>query len=142
MKRDSREKLYLKQIKQIDRAIVNKAADAEIWRERAVSLGSQKVEERVQSSGKKDSMRPADIAMDLERDIKALYAKRKEIVDVIQGLPAPYSDVLYKRYVFGMRHKEIAAASSDMTESNVTTAHGRGLQMVKKILDRREQNGQ
>lgn len=138
MKRDNRAKTYLKQIKQIDRVIMNKAEDAKMWRERAASLGNQQIEERVQTSGKKDSMRPVDIAMDIERDIKALYAKRKEIIDVIQSLPAPYSDILYKRYVFGMRHKEIAAASPDMTESNVTTAHGRGLQMVKNILDKME----
>lgn len=132
-----REMAYLEQIQEIDAEIVNKQADADMWWQRATSLGNQQTGERVQTSRANTSMRPADIAMDIERDIAALYAERKEIIRTIKSLPAPYSDILYKRYVLGMMFKEIAAGRRK-DESWATTAHGRALNMVKIILDKME----
>lgn len=132
-----REFAYLERIQEIDAEIVNKQADADTWWQRATSLGNQQTGERVQTSRANNSMRPADIAMDIERDIAELYAERKEIIHTIKSLPVPYSDILYKRYVLGMQFKAIAA-TRNMGESWASTNHGRALNMVKVILDNME----
>lgn len=132
-----REKAYLNQIKAIDEDIVNMQADANMWRERAASLGNQQEGERVQTSGTSDTMKLLDKAMDIERDIDALYMKRKEIIGVIQSLPRPHNNIFYKRYVLGMQFKAIAA-TCQQGESWATTNHGRGLLLVKQILDQME----
>ena len=133
----SREKEYLRQIQKIDEDIANMQADANMWRERAASLGNQQEGERVQTSGTTDPMKSLDMAMDIEKDIEALYMKRKEIIGVIQRLPRPHSNIFYKRYVLGMQFKEIAATCHKQ-ESWATTNHGRGLILVKQILDNTE----
>lgn len=132
-----REKAYLNRIQDIDEIIVNKQADANMWRERAASLSNQQEGERVQTSGTSDTMKLLDKALDIEREIDELYSERKEIIGVIERLPRSYNNIFYKRYVFDMRFKEIAAMSGQQ-ESWATTNHGRGLAMVSKILDQME----
>ena len=63
--------------------------------------------------------------------------KRKEIIGVIQSLPRPHNNIFYKYYVLGMQFKAIAA-TCNQGESWATTNHGRGLAIVKKILDQME----
>lgn len=128
---------YFEQIKDIDEAIVNMQADANMWRERAASLSNQQEGERVQTSGTSDSMKLLDKALDIEREIDALYMKRKEIIGVIQSLPRPHNNIFYKRYVLGMQFKEISI-TCHKGESWASTMHGRGLAIVKKILDQME----
>lgn len=138
MKRD-REKKYLERIRTIDGLIVDLQEDANNWRDIAASLGCQQTDERVQTSRVNNSMNALSVALDIERDIKRLWEERKEIVNVIMSLPAPENGVLYKKYVLGMDYYKIVDAIGEKSYSWATSVHGRGLQMVKKILDEMEE---
>lgn len=138
MKRD-REKNYLERIRTIDNLIVDLQEDANNWRNIAASLGCHQTDERVQTSRVNNSMNALSVALDIERDIARLWEERREIVKVITSLPAPESGVLYKKYVLGMDYYKIADTFNNKSYSWATSVHGRGLQMVKKILDEMEE---
>lgn len=134
-----REKRYLRQIREIDTDISNKIADCERWKQKANSFEVIQEGDRVQTSAICDKMKLADIYIDIELEIQELYEKRKRIIRDIQSLPHPYSDILFKRYVLNMMFKEIA----DKHHHNAnwaTTMHGRALEGIGAILDRRERN--
>lgn len=135
-----KEKKYLEQIKRIDSDIIDMQADANRWRAIAESSTAFQGGERVQSSGNKDKMGgAADIFMDIEREIAVLVEKRKSIIAMIRSLPPSESGVLYKRYVLDKDYYEIADAYG-MSYSWATTTHGKGLEMIQKILNEREAN--
>lgn len=133
-----REKRFLQQIAKLDSMIENKTAEVMRWKAIATSSTAFQSGERVQSSGSKDKMGgAADIYMDLEAEIKDLINERRRIIAVIEKLPEREYKVLHAVYVLQKRYQDIA----DETETSyqtVTSAHGRGLNMIKNYLDKME----
>ena len=136
MKR-KREKLFLLQIEKLDKVINRKTAEAQKWRRIATSLGFQQSGDRVQTSGPKDRLKIADRYIDIERDIAKLGMQQQAIIDIIESLPKIEYDVLYSVYVLKKEYQEIADENG-VSYSWVTTYHGRGLEAVKRILDKTE----
>ena len=60
--------------------------------------------------------------------------KKQDITDTIALLPMADYNTLHKVYIQSLSFKEIA---SETDYSNVTTAHGRALQRLQKLLDTR-----
>lgn len=132
-----REKEWLEEIRRLDRLIISRTADAELWRARAESFGVPPEGDRVQTSATQDSMRMADIYIDIEADICELYEERERRIRLIKSMPSPYCDVLYRRYVLGDMFKTISA-DWGKAEGWSTTVHGRALDLLKIKLDEME----
>lgn len=133
---------YLKQLEKLDTIIENKQIERAQWKAIALSVTSHSEGERVQSSGNKQKMADAvDRWIMIEREIDSLIDKlvdtKLEIIQTIEQLKATEYDILHKIYIQRMTFKEVAAAKGKST-SWATTVHGRALQSLQKILDRRE----
>ena len=133
---------FLKQIKKLDKLIENKLAEVQRWKEIANNTTVNMSGERVQSSGSHDTVANAICTyMDLEREIKQcvdeLIDKRKDILNVIEQLPATEYDILHKIYVQGFTLQEVASLY-DRRYEWATTTQGRALKNVQRILDKRE----
>lgn len=133
---------FLNQIKKLDKLIENKLAEVQQWKEIANNTTVNMSGERVQSSGNHDNIANAICTyLDLEREIKQcvdeLIAKRKDILDVIEQLPATEYDILHKIYVQGFTLQEVASLY-DRRYEWATTTQGRALKLVQIILNKRE----
>lgn len=133
---------FLKQIKKLDKLIENKLAEVQRWKEIANNTTVNMSGERVQSSGNHDTIANAICTyLDLEREIKQcvdeLIAKRKDILNVIEQLPATDYDILHKIYVQGFTLQEVASLY-DRRYEWATTTQGRALKHVQIILNKRE----
>ena len=133
---------YLKQLEKLDTIIQNKEIEKAQWKAIALSVTSHSEGERVQSSGSKQKMADAvDRWIMIEKEIDSLIDRmvdtKLEIIQTIEQLKATEYDILHKIYIQRMTFKEVAAAK-DKSVSWATTVHGRALQSLQKILDRRE----
>ena len=91
--------------------------------------------ERVQSSSNQQKMQDYICnKIDIESEIDALIARKQDITDTIALLPIQDYNILHKVYIQSLSFKEIAGLND---YSSVTTAHGRALQRLQKILDGR-----
>lgn len=133
-------KEFLKQVEKLDSQIKNKLIEQQQWRDIALGITANMDGERVQSSGAKSKMGNAvERCVDMEQEIDSLVDKlidtKKEVIQAIERLPsATEYNLLHLRYIQYIPLIEIA----DMwnTEyTNVTTAHGRALKSLQKILD-------
>lgn len=135
-------KEYMSQLEKLDAIIENKIREKERWQEIARGTGSSFSDaERVQSSGNPHKMQDAVIRYiglenEIERYIDKLVDTRQEIISTIEQLNATHYDVLHKIYVQRLSLKEIAAIKGQ-SYSWVTTMHGRALQNVQRILNKR-----
>lgn len=132
---------YLKQVKKTDTIIKNKLIEKEQWKNIALGVTSHSDGERVQSSGSKQKMADAiDRCVDMEAEIDGLVDRlidlKREIISTIEQLNATEYDVLHKLYIQDMDYYDVAAAYGK-SYSWATTVHGRALQNVQRILDRR-----
>jgi len=129
-------KRYLEEYKKIDTMILNKTIEAEQWEALAQSITANMGGERVQSSSNQQKMQDYICnKIDIEAEIDALIAKKQDITDTIALLPIQDYNILHKVYIQSLSFKEIASDEKDY--SNVTTAHGRALQRLQKVLDGR-----
>lgn len=129
-------KRYLEEYKKIDTMILNKTIEAEQWEALAQSITANMGGEKVQSSSNQQKMQDYICnKIDIEAEIDALIAKKQDITDTIALLPMADYNILHKVYIQSLSFKEIASDEKDY--SNVTTAHGRALQRLQKILDGR-----
>lgn len=110
-------RIFLKQLKKLDKMIENKLIEKEQWEAIATSStsGGQSVwvegkkkelhnMEKVQSSGNPDKMAVAvanyiDIEKEIDNIIADLICKKQDIIGVIEQLSATEYDVLHKMYV-------------------------------------------
>lgn len=133
---------YLKQLEKLDAIIENKQIEKAQLIDIALSITGHSDGERVQSSGSKQRMADAvieysDIDREIEQEILAAKRAKREIIKTIEQLSAKEYDLLHKIYIQRMTFKEVAAAKGKST-SWATTVHGRALQSLQKILDKRE----
>ena len=133
---------YLKQLEKLDAIIENKQIEKAQFMDIALSITGHSDGERVQSSRSKQRMADAvDRWIQIESEIDSLIDKlvdtKREIIKTIEQLNAKEYDLLHKVYIQRMTFKEVAAAKGKSV-SWATTVHGRALQSLQKILDRRE----
>lgn len=136
-----RAKEYLKRIRKIDLMIRNRLMERQQWLDMALSITAQSNGERVQSSGRQQKMADAiaeylDIGNDDNGEIGRLKAERREIILTIEELNITEYDLLYKVYVQQLSFQDVAD-SVDRSKDWVKTMHGRALQSVQQILNKR-----
>lgn len=150
-------KAFLKQLRKIDRMIVNKEIEIEQWKAIAEGTTAQMGGERVQSSGSQDKMANAvckytSIQKQVEKHRNELIAVKQDVISVIESLEnATEYDVLHKMYVGktverkdGSKYNHYfefqeVADMYDRQYSWATTVHGRALKNVQRILDSRKE---
>lgn len=137
-------KYYLQQVQKIDTIIKNKMIEKEQWKAMAESITVASDGERVQASGSQQKMADAviryvEIEAEIDEYINLLLETKRDVVSVIERLPAIEYDVLHKIYI---QYKEMyeVAAECQKTYSWVTTIHGRALKHVQEILKGRSVN--
>ena len=104
MKKKLKAKEYLMQVEKIDRIIKNKLIEKEQWFDMATSITAASDGERVQSSGSQQKMadsvvRYVEIESDIDHYISLQIATKKDVIGVIESLPATEYDVLHKVYI-------------------------------------------
>lgn len=149
-------KKFLKQLRKIDKMIVNKEIEIEQWKAIAEGTTAQMGGERVQSSGSQQKMADAVCRYtSIEEEVKKcrdeLIEKRQDVIHLIEQLDAVEYDVLHKMYVGKIVRNndgtirnhyfefQEVADSYGMSYSWATTIHGRALKNVQRILDSRKE---
>jgi RNA polymerase sigma factor (sigma-70 family) len=134
-----REINYLSRIEELDIKLKRVQENKERWLDIATNVTSSMGGERVQTSGNVQKMEDAIInSMDYDERIVELNKERDEIIKTIEQLPFKEYNVLYMKYVDRWGYYDIAS-SCGKSYSWVTSVHGRALQSLKKILDRRNE---
>lgn len=133
---------FLKRIYKLEKIVENKLVEREQWKAIATHTTSVMGGERVQSSGNQQKMAEAvnrfvDLDREIDEHIDRLIDYKREVSEVIEQLNATEYDLLHKRYFQQMTFDEVGAAMGK-SKSWATTVHGRALQNVQAILDRRE----
>ena len=134
-------KEFLRRVKMLDKMIENKMIEIQQWKEIASSTTVNLSGDRVQSSHNPHKIADAigryiDIESEINRDIDALIKAKKEVISVIEQLPATEYDVLHKIYAQDLTFDEVAYVCKK-SKSWATTIHGRALQHVQNILDQK-----
>ncbi len=149
-------KVFLNQLTKLDTLIENKMIEREQWKAIAegVTAGGKSViiidkkgrqqlhnMERVQASGNPQKMADAvhkmiEIDNEIDLCIDKLIQAKKDVLAVIEMLPAAEYDIIHKIYVQHLSLYEVAAMS-ERSYSSITTLHGRALKSVQNILDER-----
>lgn len=145
-------KEFLKQLQKLDKMIENKSIEKEQWKSIALGItsssktiiikGVQHAMDKVQAQGEQQKMADAvaryvDIEAEIVICIDKLIDAKKDVISVIEMLPAAEYDILHKVYVQNFTLDEYAA-SCDNSYSWATTIHGRALKEVQRILDERQ----
>ena len=136
-----RAKDYLLQISKIDKLIENKIAEMEHWRTVAESTGTYSEGERVQSSSSGQKMADAvvryvSIQEEINEEVARLIDTKQDVIRTIEQLPAEKYNVLHKVYVQGL-DLNVVAIDAKKSYSWATTVHGRALQDLQRILDKK-----
>lgn len=137
-----RAKDFLRQVYKLDRMVENKLAEKRQWQEIAAGATPQTTGERVQSSGNPQRMADAisryiDIEQEIDECIDRLVDTKREVIGVIEQLNATEYDVLHKMYIQGYSLQEVADMKG-RSYSWMTSTHGRALQNVQRIIDKRK----
>lgn len=131
---------YLLQVERLDARIANKLIEQQQWRDMAVSITANIGGERVQSSGSHQKMSEAiEKCLDMESEINSLIDElidtKKKVINTIEKIYSPMEyKILHMRYIQHISLKDIAK-QLDREYTVITTAHGRALKNVQKILD-------
>lgn len=140
-----RAKEYLEQVEKIDRMILNKQAELEQWMAIATSsTAPMDGSDRVQASTNQQKMADAvnryvDIQHEIDADIDRLVDLKSEVIRTIEQLPTLEYDVLHKMYIQYRGFKEISG-DYKKAYSWATTIHGRALEHLQDILNKREES--
>lgn len=139
----SEAQLYLEQVWKQECIIKNKLIEKQQWMDIALGITASMEGEVVQSSGTKNKMANAvDRCVDMEAEIDAQIDKfidiKKDVLSVIEQVnSATEYMILHMRYIQYIKLKDIAL-EWDEEYTNITTAHGRALASVQKILEERK----
>ena len=140
MRKKSEAQIYLEQVEKLDCIIENKLIEKQQWKDIALGITASMDGERVQSSGAKDKMASAvERCVDVEADINNCVAKlvetKKKVTETIEKLDSAFFiKILHMKYIQYKTYEEIADKLGQ-SYTSITTAHGRALAAVQKILD-------
>lgn len=143
MKEKSEAQLYLEQVEKQECIIRNKLIEQQQWRDIALGITANMEGERVQSSGTQSKMADAvvkcvDMEAEIDDQIDKLIDLKKEVIQTIEQVnSATEYMILHMRYIQYIKLKDIAE-KWDEDYTNITTAHGRALRSVQKILEERK----
>jgi DNA-directed RNA polymerase specialized sigma24 family protein len=135
-------KSYLRQVEKLEKQITNKLVEQGQWRDMAHGITASIGGERVQTSSSQQKMANAvERCIDMEAEIDALVDSlvetKKDVIATIEQLDSPTEyDILHKRYIQFLPLQEIADRYN-REYTTITTAHGRALKNVQRILDKR-----
>ena len=137
-------KEYLRQVRKLDKMIKNKLIEKQQWMDVALSITGQLNDEKVKSSGNQQRTASAiEKCIDLEREIEEhidnLIDKKREILGVIEQLKPDEYDLIHAYYIQFMTLED-AAYSLGKSYTWATTVHGRALNSVQAIIDRKANN--
>lgn len=131
---------YLERVEMIDSIINNKLIEQRQWKDLALGITANMGGERVQSSGSKSKMADAlnkciDMEAEIDRMVDKLIDMKREAVAILEKMDNPYCyRLLHARYIQYIPLKDIADKWG--TEyTNITSAHGRALAQVQRIMD-------
>ena len=135
-------KKFLYQYEKLKALIDSKEQKIISLKEKAVKITVQSYDEKVQSSGRKDSMAEAvtdytDLEREVQQEISECQDRQKEIERVLECLPTPEFRVLHKRFI---ECKELYIIADEMGKSYswANKTQRRALKHVQEILDERE----
>ena len=138
----SEAQLFLERVELADAIICNKLIERKQWRDIALGITANMDGERVQSSGNPSKMADAinkcvDMEAEIDRAVDRLIEIKQDVIAVLEQLESPYDyRLLHLRYIQFVDLVDIAERwNKDYTA--ITTAHGRAVARVQKILDRR-----
>lgn len=132
---EMRAETFLDRLLKIRMMIENKQTEIEQNMTTATGSTAGYGTERVQTSPSSGKVENAVIdSVCIEQEIEELKAERQTKIKTLERLPAKYYDILYKMYVRGMEHSEIAAANGK-SYSWATTNHGVAVNKLQEILD-------
>lgn len=143
MKVKKEAQIFLEQVEKQEYIIKNKLIERKQWRDIALGITANIETDRVQSSGTKSKMSDAidkciDMETEIDRQIDKLIDLKKEVLEVIEAVhSATEYMILHMRYIQYIPFKEIARRWNE-EYTNITTAHGRALASVQKILEERK----
>ena len=146
MKKKSEAQILLEQPEKLDIKIRNKLIEKQQWHDIALGITANMDGERVQASGAKSKMAEAvEKCVDMEAEINSLIDElietKKNVIQTIEQLDSPTEyNVLHMRYIQYLSLQEIAD-HYHKDYSWATTTHGRALKSVRKVLDRRAEDG-
>lgn len=134
-------KEYLQQVNKLDKMISNKLIEVEQWKAIATGTTAASDGERVKASSNQKKMENAIcrytvIEEEINRHMDEMIDTKKDVIRTIEQLPVIEYDLLHHVYIQGMTLDEVACMN-DKSYSWATTVHGRALQHVQEILDRR-----
>lgn len=140
-------KEYLLQLKKKDKLIENMLVEREQWKAIATSVTQHITADRVQSSGNQQKMADAvlklvEIDKEIDEAIDNYVDSRREIIATItklHNINETYYDVLHKVYIQNMTLNEVADLYGQ-ERAWADKTHGRGLELVQRIINERERN--
>ena len=139
----SNPKEYLKQVKLYNTHISNKLDEMDRLKDIVTKVTTSLSFDPVHGSGNQDKLgnavaRIVDLQTEVNQAIDAYIDKKREICLVIDQIKDPDQlRVLYKRYFDDLTWEQIAC-DMHMSYRNVCYIHGKALQAVAKILERKE----
>ena len=143
VRKKSNAQVYLEEVELIDARIKNKLIEQTQWRDIALGITANMEGERVKSSTTTKSkmadavVKCVDMESEINNLIDILIDKKKDVIQTIEKLDnATEYKLLHLRYIQFVPLKDIADMW-DWEYTNVTTTHGRALNSVQRILDRR-----
>lgn len=143
MRGKCKSQLYLERVEMLDSIINNKLIEQRQWKELALGITANMDGDRVQSSGSLSKMADAlnkciDMEAEIDRAVDKLIDMKREAVAILERLDSPYYyRLLHARYIQYIQLKDIAAQWG--TEyTNITSAHGRALVQVRRIMEGRD----
>lgn len=143
VRKKSEAQIYLEQVEKQECIIKNKMIEKQQWMDIALGITASMEGERVQSTGSQSKMADAvSKCVDMEAEINAQVDKlidlKKEVIATIEQVhSATEYMILHMRYIQYIKLKDIAL-KWDEEYTNITTAHGRALASVQRILEERK----
>lgn len=144
MRKKSEAQIFLEQVEKLDARITNKLIEKQQWKEIAMGITASMDGERVQSSGAKSKManaveRLVDAEAEIDSLVDELIDTKKKVIQTIERLDSAFEyTILHKKFI---QYKTLEMIADEMNKSytSITTAHGRALVNVQRILDERRE---
>lgn len=143
MEKKSKAQYFLERVEMIDTIIANKLVEQRQWKDLALSITANMDGERVQSSGAKSKMADAVIkclalADEIPDCVDELITEKQKVVQTIERLYSPTEyKILHMRYIQYIPLIDIAEKLG-WEYTRVTTAHGRAVKNVERIMSRKK----